>query len=62
VDKDRIRTHIHNPLDEKEMKFMYAPGEEGNAGTISGLYTFYSVINKLFRKTICPRDGDPTNI
>jgi hypothetical protein len=44
------------------MKFLYAPGQEGNAGTINGLYTFCSVLNRLFRKTICPRDGDPTNI
>jgi hypothetical protein len=28
ADKDCIRTHIQNPLDENEMKFMYAPGEE----------------------------------
>jgi hypothetical protein len=62
ADNDRFRTHIHNPLDENEMKFMYAPGQEGNTGTINGLYTFYSVLNILFRKTICPRDGDPTNI
>jgi hypothetical protein len=62
VDKDRVRTHIHNPLDENEMKFMYALGEEGNACTINELYTFYSVLNMLFRKTICPRDGDRTNI
>jgi hypothetical protein len=62
ADKDHFRTHIHNPLDENEMKFMYAPGQEGNAGTINGLYTFSSVLNRLFRKTICPRDGDPTNI
>jgi hypothetical protein len=62
VDKDHIRTHIHNPLDENEMKFMYAPGQEENAGTINGLYTFYSVLKRLFRKTICPRDGYPTNI
>jgi hypothetical protein len=41
---------------------MYALGQEGNAGTINGLYTFYSVLNRLFRKTICPRDVDPTNI
>jgi hypothetical protein len=44
------------------MKFMYAPGQEGNAGTINGLYTFYSVINMLFRKIICPRDGNLINI
>jgi hypothetical protein len=41
---------------------MYAPGQEGNAWTINGLYTFYLVLNRLLRKTICPRDGDPTNI
>jgi hypothetical protein len=41
---------------------MYTPGEEGNAGTINRLYTFYSVLNRLFRKTVCPRDEDPTNI
>jgi hypothetical protein len=44
------------------MKFMYAPRQEGNAETINGLYTFYPVLNRLFRKTICPRDVDPTNI
>jgi hypothetical protein len=26
------------------------------------LYTFCSILNRLFRKTVCPRDGDPTNI
>jgi hypothetical protein len=62
ADKDRFRIHIHNPLGENEIKFMYALGQEGNAGTINVLYTFYSVLNKLFRKTICPRDGDPINI
>jgi hypothetical protein len=58
VDKDHIKTNIHNPLDENEMKFMYTPGQEGNAGTTNGVFTFYSVINMLFRKTICPRDED----
>jgi hypothetical protein len=62
VDKDHFRIHIHNPLGENEIKFMYAPGQEGNAGIINGLYTFYSVLNRLFSKTIYPRDGDPTNI
>jgi hypothetical protein len=62
ADARRPRFHIHNPLEENEMKFMYAPGLAENAGIINGLYTFYSVLNRLFRKTICPRDGDPTNI
>jgi hypothetical protein len=56
------RLHIHNPFEENEMKFMYAPRLEGNEGTINSLYTFYSVLNRIFRKTIFPRDGDPTNI
>jgi hypothetical protein len=62
VDAHCSRIHIHNPLDEDEMKFMYAPGQEGNTGTIHGFYTFYSVLNRHFRKTICPRDGNPINI
>jgi hypothetical protein len=33
-----------------------------NAGSINGLYTFYPVLNMLFRKTICPRFEDPMNI
>jgi hypothetical protein len=52
ADSHRPRLHIHNPLDEVEMKFMYALGLEGNAGTTNGLYTFYSVLNMLFRKTV----------
>jgi hypothetical protein len=62
ADKDCFKIHIHNPLEENEIKFMDALRQEGNAGTINGLYTFYSVLNRLFRKTIYPRDGDPTNI
>jgi hypothetical protein len=54
VDARRPRLHIHNPLKESEIKFMYAPGLAGNAYTINGLYTFYSVLNRIFRKTICP--------
>jgi hypothetical protein len=62
ADAHRSMLHIHNPLDEGEMKFMYALGQEENVGTINGLYTFYSVLNMLFRKTIYPRDEHPTNI
>jgi hypothetical protein len=62
VDAQQVMLHIHIPLDEEEMKFMYAPGLEGNARTTNGLYTFDSVLNRLFRKIVCPRDGDPTNI
>jgi hypothetical protein len=62
ADKDRFRIYIHNPLEENEIKFMYAPVQESITGTINGLYTFYSVLNRVFRKTICSKDEDPTNI
>jgi hypothetical protein len=62
ADKNRSQIHLHNPIGENEMKFMYTPGQEGNAGTINSLYTFYSVLNRHFRKIIYPRDEDPTNI
>jgi hypothetical protein len=55
ADARRQSLHIQNPLDEEEMKFMYAPGLEGNTGTINGLYTFYSILNMLFRKTVSKR-------
>jgi hypothetical protein len=48
ADAHRVRLHIHNPLDEEEMKFMYASGLAGNTGTTNELYTFYSILNRLF--------------
>jgi hypothetical protein len=62
ADKNHSQIHLHNPLSENEIKFMYSSRQEGNVGTINGLYTFCLVLNRLFRKTICPRDEDPTNI
>jgi hypothetical protein len=62
ADTYRPRIHIHDPLEEEEMKPMYALGQEMNVGSIYDLYTYYSVLNRLFRRTICLRDGDPTNI
>jgi hypothetical protein len=61
-DQNCPKIHLSQPLDEQEMKFMYAPGVEGNTRHINRLYTFYSVLNCLCRKIICSRDGDPTNI
>jgi hypothetical protein len=62
TDTHRRRIHIHNPLEEEEMKPMYALRQEMNVGSINGLYTYYSVLNRMFRKTICPRDGHPTSM
>jgi hypothetical protein len=62
VNAHRPRIHTNNPLKEEEMKLMYALRQEMNAGNINDLYNYYLILNRLFRKTICPRDGDPTNI
>jgi hypothetical protein len=41
VDAHHPRLHIHNPLKENEIKFIYAPRLKGKTGTTNGLYTFY---------------------
>jgi hypothetical protein len=62
VDSHRPRIRIHSSHEKEEMKPMYDPGQEMNARSNNGLFTYYSILNRLFRNTICPRDGDPTNI
>ena len=51
-----------NALPTAHFGFMYPPNHEGNYGTTIGMYTFYANLNRLFRKTILPREGDPTRI
>jgi hypothetical protein len=36
--------------------------QRANVGHVKGLYTYYSFINRLFRATIAPRDGNPSDI
>jgi hypothetical protein len=36
ADAHHSRRHIHNPLDEGEMKYMYAPGQEAMQGPQMG--------------------------
>ena len=31
-------------------------------GKVSSLYTYYAVLNRLFRKTLTPRDGNTSNV
>jgi hypothetical protein len=52
---------LHDSLPDEEMMFIYAPGGGVNAKKIHEMYTFYSVLNKNFRKTNAPRDGYPSN-
>jgi len=41
---------------------MYPRDRVGNAGKVTGLFTYYSILNRLFRKTLTLRDGNPSDI
>lgn len=61
---DANRPKIHNQvaLPNEEMNFMYPRSETGNAGKATGLYTYYSILNRLLRNTISQRGGNPSDI
>ena len=61
-DANRPKLHLQPPLPIDEMKFMYPKGQVHNAGKVAGLYTYYSILNRLLRKTITPRGGNPADI
>ena len=44
------------------MHFMYPRNMRGSWGKVSGLYTYYAVLNRLFRKTLTPRDGNTSDV
>jgi hypothetical protein len=41
---------------------MYPRDQRANVGHVKGLYTYYSLLNRLLRATIDPRDGNPSDI
>jgi hypothetical protein len=41
---------------------MYPPNEQGNYGTITVLYIYYAYLNRMFRRTLTPKDGDSMSI
>ena len=49
-------------LEIKEMNFMYPKNMRGSWGKVKGLYTYYGVLNRLFRKTLTPRDGNTSDV
>ena len=56
---------IHNgtrPLDAKEIRFMYLRNKQASAGFVAGLYTYYGVLNRLFRMTLTPRGGNTSDV
>jgi len=61
---DANRPKIHNQpvLPNKKIKFMYPRSETGNAGNVTRLYIYCSILNQLLRKTISQRGGNPQDI
>ena len=57
----RPKIHYDLPLTADLVKFMYPRDRVGSAGKVTGLCTYYSVMNRLFRKTLKPRDGNPSD-
>ena len=47
---------------EGTLTFMYPRDLIGLVGKVTGLYTYYSILNRLFRKTPTPRNGNPSDI
>jgi hypothetical protein len=61
-DGNRTKIHLQPVLPNEEMRFMYSRNEVGNAGKVTGMYTYYSIMDRFLRKTISQREGNPSDI
>jgi hypothetical protein len=61
-DANRIKIHFASHLDRSRMRFMYPDSKRGSVGTTSDLLPFYAYLNRLFRRTMTPREVDSSNI
>jgi hypothetical protein len=61
-DASHPQIHMAFHLDVKDMKFMYPKSKRSNCGTTTDLLHFYVYTNRLFRKTMIPREGDDLKI
>jgi hypothetical protein len=49
-------------MEPSAMKFMYPRDKQANVGFAAGLYSYYTVLNRMFRLTLTPRGGIPADI
>jgi hypothetical protein len=61
-DANRHKIHMALHLNTSKLKFMYPNNNRGSAGTTMDLLPFYAYLNRLFGKTMIPREGDSSNI
>ena len=62
ADAELPKLHDVGVLETKEMHFMYPRNMRGSWGRVFSLYTYYAVLNILFRKTLTPRDSNTSDV
>jgi hypothetical protein len=61
-DDSRPRIHLALKLEARKIKFMYPRSKQGNFGETTDMLPFYAYLNRLFRRTVTPREGDGAKI
>jgi hypothetical protein len=61
-DTSRPRIHLAVKLEARKIKFIYPSSKQGNFGETTDMLPFYAYLNRLFRRTVTPREGDETKI
>jgi hypothetical protein len=61
-DASRPRIHLTLKLEARKIKFMYPRNKQVNFGETTDMLPFYAYLNRLFRRTVTPREGDGTKI
>jgi hypothetical protein len=52
----------NRPMEPSAMKFIYPRNKQANAGYAVGLYSYYSMLNRMFCLTLTPRGRNPADI
>jgi hypothetical protein len=61
-DTSRPRIHLALKLEVRKIKFMYPRSKQGNFGETTDMLPFYVYLNRLFWRTVTPRERDGTKI
>jgi hypothetical protein len=58
----RPRIHLALKLEARKTKFMYSRSKQGNFVETTDMLPIYAYLNRLFRRTMTPREGNETKI
>jgi hypothetical protein len=61
-DASHPRIHLALKLEARKIKFMYLRSKQGNFGETTDMLSFYTYLNRLFRRTVTPREENRTKI